>query len=154
MLSSPLHSRRPGRLGRGIRTHFEKRPAVERRPRNLPLGREPREIQSHSALRSRLRLGQPLELRALHVPHELVREEELHTCRNGRVDDERRRLVLRRPARDAVHDGVLASEGILQGLEGGVVDGLDGDVGARWWGIARGGARDRGYRVFVVRGLQ
>lgn len=38
---------------------------------------------------------------------------------------------MRGAARDAVYDHVLAGEGVLEGVEGGVVDGFGGDGGVR-----------------------
>lgn len=110
------------------RTHVEKRAPVQRRPRNLPLERQLREIRPDAYLRPGERLGQPRKLRAENVSDELVGEVELHAGGDRGVDDQFGWFVLRCAAGDAVDDCILAGEGFLEGVGGGVVDGFEGDV--------------------------
>jgi len=103
-------------------SHVEKWSAIQTRPRDLSFLPEPFEITPDPDFPANKRLGQAPVLFAHEIAHKFVREEELDASSDRGIDNELRGIVLSCAACDAVHDGVLAGESVLEWVESGVVD--------------------------------
>ena len=124
-------------------THVEKRPPVQRRPRNLPPLRSLLQITPGAdlvadGLRRELR-----EVRAHDAGRELAREEQLHARRDRAVDQGLLRVVPGRAAGDAAYQRVLALQRGGEGGWGCEVGGEGADEG-RGGNVGRSGAGEGG----------